>query len=148
MKRSVAVWILAAALMIAALGAAYVFLRRPAGSAGNSSAPSAEETAYLSQIQVTDAQMSAAQNYIGDRIFYFDAKVTNGGSKSVRTIELQLEYVDTLAQVVLRESAYPVTSRMPPLEAGNTRAFRVSYDHMPADWNQAPPKIAVTRVAF
>jgi hypothetical protein len=148
MKRSVAVWILAAALVIAALGAAYVSLRRPAGSSGTSSPPSVEETAYLSQIRVTDSQMSAAQNYIGDRIFYFDAKVTNGGSKSVRTIELQLEYVDTLAQVVLRESAYPVTSRMPPLEAGNTRAFRVSYDHMPADWNQAPPKVTVIRVGF
>ena len=148
MKRSIAVWILAAALAIAALGAAFVFLRRSGGPSGTSSQPSAEETAYLSQIHVTDAQMSVARNYIGDSIFYLDAKVTNAGSKPVRRVELQLEYVDTLGQVVLRDSAYPVTSRMPPLDAGITRALRVSYDHMPADWNQAPPKITVTRINF
>ena len=148
MKRSIAVWILAAAAAIAALGAVFVFLHRSAGPPGECAAPRAEEKAYLSQIHVTDAQMSVARNYLGDSIFFLDAKVTNGGSKPVRRVELQLEYVDTLGQVVLRDYADPITSRMLPLKPGSTRTFRVSYDHMPADWNQAPPKVTVIRVSF
>ena len=148
MNRSVAVWILAAALVIAAIGAAFTFLHRSAATSGTISQPTAEEKAYLPQIQVTDAKMSVARNYLGDSIYYLDAKITNGGSRTVRGVDLQLEYVDMLGQVVLRDSAHPVTPRDLPLEPGKTRAFQVSYDHMPADWNQAPPKVAVIRVSF
>ena len=93
-------------------------------------------------------KMSAAENFIGDTITYLDANITNQGSETVRSVELQLEFVDTLGQVVLRDSAYPVTSRTLPLEAGKSRAFQVSFDHMPADWNQAPPRVTVTHVSF
>jgi hypothetical protein len=148
MNRSVAVRALVASAAIAALVATIFILHRNAESPNASSKPGADENAYLSQIHVADAQMSAARNYLGDTIYYLDAKVTNAGSKPVASIELQLEYVDTLGQVVLRDSAFPVTTRMPPLKPGMRRAFQVSYDHMPADWNQAPPKVTVLRVEF
>jgi hypothetical protein len=92
--------------------------------------------------------MSAARNFIGDTITYLDARVTNKGSRAVKELELRLEFVDTMDQVVLRDTARPVTSRMLPLEAGQTRALRVSYDHMPADWNQGPPRVTPTYVRF
>ncbi len=57
-------------------------------------------------------------------------------------------HVDTLNQVVLRETAHTITSRTPPLKPGEKRAFRVSFDHMPADWNQAPPTITVKYLGF
>jgi hypothetical protein len=147
-NRSVAVWILVALGAMAALVAGLALLRRPAGSSGPRTEMTGEAKAYLSKIVVTDTRMSTAQNYLGDTITFLDGKITNQGSKSVRDVELQLEYVDTLGQVVLRDFTYPVTTRMPSLDAEKTRAFRVSYDHMPADWNQAPPKITVTRVTF
>jgi hypothetical protein len=148
MNRSIAVWIVSAALFIAALGAILTILHRSATISEKPSPPTAEETAYLSKIQISDAKMSVASNYLGDSIYLLDAKVTNGGSRTVHSLELQMEYVDTLEQVVLRDSAHPVTSRDLPLQPGKTRAFQVSYDHMPADWNQAPPKVIVTRVNF
>lgn len=148
MNRSVAVWILVAAGAIATLGAAWVLLRGPLSSQGTAAQPSAEEKAYVSKISVADPKMSVARNYIGDNIYYLDAKISNNGSKPVSRVDLQLEYVDSLGQVVLRDFAHPVTAQNPPLGAGNTREFRVSYDHMPADWNQAPPKVTVMRVSF
>jgi hypothetical protein len=149
MNRSVAVWILVALGAMAALVTGWVLLRSPGAFPESAGGPlSAEEAAYLSQISVTEARMSAARNYLGDTIIFLDAKVTNRGSRSVRDVQLQLEYVDTLGQVVLRDFTHAVTTRMPPLEAGKTRDFRVSYDHMPADWNQAPPKVTVLRVSF
>jgi hypothetical protein len=148
MNRSVAVWILVALGAMAALVAGFVLLRSTARPARPRAPLTEDEKAYLSKIIVTDARMSAAQNYLGDTITFLDARVTNQGSRPVRDVELQLEYVDTLDQVVLRDSTHAITSRMPPLEPGKSRAFRVSYDHMPTDWNQAPPKITLTRVTF
>jgi hypothetical protein len=148
MSRSVAVWILVAFAAIAALFAGWVLLRGPAESSGPREPLTGEEKAYLSKIRVTDARMSAAQNYLGDTITFLDARITNQGSKPVRDVEVQLEFVDTFDQVVLRDSTHAVTTRMPPLDPGKTRAFRVSYDRMPAEWNLASPKITVTRVSF
>lgn len=148
MNRSVAIWILAAAAAIAALVGGLVLVRNPAASSAPPAPLTEQEKAYLSKISVADARMSAAQNYIGDTITYMDARVTNQGLRPVRDVEVQLEFVDTLGQVVLRDSTHAVTTRMAPLGAGQARAFRVSYDHMPADWNQAPPRITVIRVSF
>jgi hypothetical protein len=148
MNRSVAVWILVALGAMTALMAGWTLLRPRVAPSGAPSPITAEEKAYLSKISVSEARMSAAQNFLGDTVTYLNGKIANQGSRPVRDVELQLEYVDMIGQVVLRDSAHAVSSRLPPLQPGETRAFQVSYDHMPADWNQAPPKIVVTRVSF
>jgi hypothetical protein len=107
-----------------------------------------EEKAYFPEIAVSDARMSAAQNFLGGTVVYLDAKVTNKGTKTVRRLDLQLEFVDTLNQVVLRETSHVITARTPPVKPGETRAFRASFDHMPADWNQAPPTITPKYLSF
>ncbi len=107
-----------------------------------------EEKSYLSQIVVSDPRMSAASNLLGDTITYLDARISNRGAREVRRIELRLEFTDTLQQVVLRETAHPVSLRTAPLKPGASRAFRVAFDHMPADWNRAPPRTTVTSVQF
>jgi len=103
--------------------------------------------AYFPEIVVSGARMSAAQNFLGGTVTYLDAQIANQGTKTVRRLDLQLEFVDMLNQVVLRETAHAITSRT-PLKPGETRAFRVSFDHMPADWNQAPPTITVKYLGF
>ncbi len=147
-NRSVIIWVAMAAAAIVVLGAALMFLHHAIVSSGAPHQPTAEEKAYVSKISIRETKMSVAQNYIGDNIYFLDATITNDGSRPVSSVGLQLEYVDTLGQVVLRDDARPVTPRDAPLKPGVTRAFRVSYDHMPADWNQAPPRVTVTQVGF
>jgi hypothetical protein len=77
-----------------------------------------------------------------------DARVTNKGTRAVRRLDLDLTFVDTLSQVVLREQAHPVTRRTLPLKPGESRAFRVTFEHMPVDWNQAAPTIAPVYLQF
>jgi hypothetical protein len=113
-----------------------------------STPPTEEEKAYFTQLEVTDVRMSAAENFLGASVTYMDARVTNKGTKTVRRLGFDLTFVDTLNQVVLRERARPVTRRTPPLKPGESRAFRVTFEHMPADWNQAPPTIVPAYVQF
>ena len=148
-ERSTSVYILAAAAVLAVVVAAVVLLSRGGSHPSPSRAiQSEEQKALLAQIVITDASMSAAENFLGHTVTYLDAKVTNKGTKAVRELGLELTFMDTLGQVVLRETARPVTPQMLPLKPGETRAFQVSFEHLPIDWNQVPPVIKPTSVQF
>jgi hypothetical protein len=117
-------------------------------SANASTLPTEEQKAYFRQLEFTDVHMSAAENFLGATVTYLDARVTNKGTKTVRRLDADLTFVDTLSQVVLREMAHPVTRRTPPLKPGESRAFRVTFEHMPADWNQAAPAMTPVYLQF
>ena len=121
---------------------------RPALVAAARRALSAEEKAYLTSLVIADLQMSAAANFLGDTVTYLDGSVTNKGAKPVRRLEVELNFVDTLNQVVLRETAHPLADRATPLQPGESYAFRVTFEHMPVDWNQAPPAAKAVFVEF
>lgn len=145
--RPVVVGFIVAILVIVAAAATLV-LRSGSENPAPPSAMTADAKAYLPDIAITGAKMSAAKNFLGDTVTYLDARVTNQGSQLVRRVDLQLEFFDMLNQVVLRDAAHPISARTPPLRPGETRAFRVSFEHMPVDWNQAPPAITVKYVGF
>ena len=149
MDRSTRLPILAAAAGLAILVAALIFFQRPRPP-GFSSRPfdTEEQKAYLREVVISNVRMSSARNFLGDTVVYLDAQLTNRGSKVVRRVECQLEFLDPWKRVVLRERASPVTGGTPPLRPGETRAFRITFEHLPTDWNQAPPAITTTRVNF
>ena len=144
--------ILCVALILGAVMAVYLLLHHPAppGASAQASRPalSAEQKAYFPLLEFTELHMSAAENFLGDTVTYLDARVTNKGTKPVSLLEVELNFVDTLNQVVLRENARPVTSRGAPLKPGETRSFRVTFEHLPVDWNQAPPVIRPVYLEF
>lgn len=107
-----------------------------------------EQKAYLPLLVFGEFHMSAAENFLGNTVIYLDGKVTNRGDKPVRSLDVELNFVDTLNQVVLRETAHPLTRRAGPLAPGETRPFRVTFEHMPADWNQTPPTAKAVYVQF
>jgi len=142
-------FILLAAAVVAVIVGLVVLLRpAPRSSSDEASNPTSEQKAYLSQIAVSDAKMSAAQNYLGQTVFYLNAKAINKGSRSVQRLDLELEFHDVLDQVVLLERAHPIRSGANPLKPGETRAFVVAFEHLPAEWNQGPPAITPKYVEF
>jgi len=137
------------AVMLALLAiVVYFWHSRSANEISASPIPTEEQKAYFRQLEFTDLHMSVAQNFLGDNVTYLDAQVKNMGTKTVRRLDLDLTFVDTLSQVILRERAYPISSRTPPLKPGESRAFRVTFEHIPVDWNQAIPAITPVYVQF
>jgi hypothetical protein len=148
-QRSIRAYILIAAGTLAVIVAVLVLLARTGSRPLPTEAQlNEEQKAYLQQIVITDARMSAAENFLGNTVTYLDAQVTNKGGKEVRQLELELLFVDTLDQVVLRHTAHPITLRSAPLRPGQTRSFQVSFEHMPVDWNQALPTITPKSIQF
>jgi hypothetical protein len=108
-----------------------------------------EEKAYLSEIEVGGAKMMAARNFLGNRIVTMEAQIANHGQKTVRFVELQLKFMDLYGQkVVLQTNAFPITPDGPPLKPGESRSFSVSFEQVPPEWNQAPPRVKPVRVIF
>ena len=145
--------ILIVSVILAGLVAVFVLeqhhaVSRPASGGAGRPALSAEQKAYLPSLVFADLRMSAAANFLGDTVTYLDGSVTNKGAKPVRRLDVELNFVDTLNQVVLRETVHPLADRATPLQPGETRAFRVTFDHMPADWNQARPTAKAVYVEF
>ena len=50
--------------------------------------------------------------------------------------------------MVLRQTAHPVTNHTPGLKPGEVRNLHITFDHMPAEWNQAPPAFTPVYVSF
>jgi hypothetical protein len=145
--------ILVVSLVLAAFVAVFVIqqhqaVTRPAAVAAARPPLSDEQKAYLGSLAFADFHMSAEANFLGDTVTYLDGKVTNQGAKLVRSLDVELNFVDTLNQVVLRETAHPLADRAKALQPGETKAFRVTFEHMPVDWNQAPPTAKAVYVEF
>ena len=107
-----------------------------------------EQKEYLAHIQFSGAKMSAATNFLGQRVIYLDAQVSNKGPRAVKQVEAKMDFTDLLGQVIFREQAGIFPPAMLPLKSGETRDFQLFFDNVPSVWNQAPPRITVTSVQF
>jgi hypothetical protein len=148
-ERSTTTYILIAAAAIAVLVAVTIVATRPrARSPQAEPTLTPEQQAYLVNIGVTDAKMSAAENFLGQTVIYMDAQLTNHGTRTVKQVDIRMEFTDVLGQVILRDRARLLPPNTPFLKSGETRAFQLFFDRMPAEWNQGPPRITITSVQF
>ncbi len=142
-------WFLLSAAMLAVVVVVYVWIEhRSAQPVTVHHAMTAAEKNYLSQITVTDAKMSYASNFMGDKLYYLDAQLNNKGPKTVRQLDLRLSFMDPFDEVVLRKTASPVTMKTSPLRGGAARALHLTFENLPAEWNNGPPAIVPTYVSF
>jgi hypothetical protein len=143
------------AIALAGLVAAFVMHQhsaseaaQPAAVVAARAAMTAEQQAYLSSITFSDFHMSAANNFLGNTVTYLDGTITNQGAKPVRTLDVDLVFVDTLNQIVLKETVHPLADRTSPLAPGQSFGFRATFEHIPVDWNQAAPEAKAVYVGF
>jgi hypothetical protein len=113
--------------------------------------------AYATNLKFSDFKMSAAENFVGSTVSYIDGTVTNSGDKTVTRIVLDVVFKDELGQVaqdepdaplrVLKTSGpYPeaVDLSVAPLGPGQSQPFRLTFDHISAQWNRQYPEIRIT----
>ena len=150
--------LLVAAVALPIFAAGYFWLGNPFAppAAPPSSQPlpplDAETEAYARSITFGQLELSRWQNFLGQSVTYLDGRVTNGGNRSIRALELTLEFLDPYGQVVLRETfrpvggvrASPAGPRAEPLGPGESGDFRAAFEHLPADWNQAMPRLRIS----
>jgi hypothetical protein len=118
----------------------------------------AEPPAYAANLKFSDLKASAAQNFVGATVSYLDGTVTNTGDKTVIHATVRITFRDDMGQMAQREELpihvlrtggpydEAVDLNMSPLEPGQSKPFRLTFENISAQWNHAYPEMQITDV--
>lgn len=154
--RSKLPWMIAGAVVLLVLGAVIWAGHRnePVNPGGAGLAPA---DPYAASLPITNLQMSQANSMAGQNT-YIDGQITNKGNKTVTGITVQVAFRGFTNQIVQKETGplnlirtrEPYVDTQPvgaaPIGPGQTREFRLIFDHVAQDWNQSYPEIRVIEV--
>jgi hypothetical protein len=155
--RSALPWIVAGAVVVAVLVVLIVAGRRPAASNPGGAGLAAADP-YAKSLPLTNIKMSESTNLLGAKQTYIDGNITNNGSKTVTGVTVQVAFTDftnrlgqkdtmPLRLIRTREpSVDTVPVSTAPIAPGQTRDFRLIFDHVTDGWNQNYPEIRVIGV--
>lgn len=119
----------------------------------------AEPSPYAANLKFSDLKASAAQNFAGATVSYLDGEITNTGSQTVIHAVVQVTFKDDMGQTAQKEELpihvlrtggpydEAVDLNMSPLQPGQTKPFRLTFEDISAQWNHAYPDMHVTQVA-
>src|SRR5437764_7527341 len=108
---------------------------------------------YAAKLQIKGVNLSQADNMIGGTVTYVEGTVTNSGDKTATAATVEVTFKNSMGQVVQRqnEPLWIVQTREPavdvatlaanPIKPGETREFRLSFEHISADWDRQAPAI-------
>jgi hypothetical protein len=109
--------------------------------------------AYAANLEVSDLHMSTAENFVGSNVTYVEGKVTNRGDKVVIGADVETIFRNTLGEIVDKQpqplsveitvlgSPDWVALNAAPLAPGQVLNFRLTFEHISADWNQGYPEV-------
>jgi hypothetical protein len=115
--------------------------------------------AYAARLKFSDLKASAAQNFVGATVSYLDGTVTNTGDKTVIHAVVQITFKDDMGQTAQREEIpirvlrtggpydEAVDFNVSPLQPGQSKPFRLTFERISAQWNHASPDMQVTQVS-
>jgi len=113
---------------------------------------------YASSLVISDLRMSTAENFTGASVTYVDGKIENKGTRTISSATLQVGFYNQLNELVQKESMplMIISAREPyvdtaplntaPLKPGDSREFRLTFEHISADWNRNYPEVRVIHV--
>jgi hypothetical protein len=113
---------------------------------------------YAANIKFSDLKMSAAENFVGATVRYLDGTVTNAGNQTVTHVVVEVTFKDSMGQLAQRETLplrilqtsgpYPdaVDLSVSPLAPGQSKAFRLTFEGISAQWNQEYPGLKVVDI--
>lgn len=148
-RGSPAVLIIGALAMIVVIGVVYWASRYAPAPIKAPEIPltmGAAEQDYVPHIEfeAQAQQVARATNFLSQEVTFVFGTVKNNGPRPIRQIEITLEFHDVFKQVVLRDKERLFSPDAIPLESDHMRDFQITYETMPAQWDQAYPAIRIT----
>lgn len=146
--------IIGGAAILVVIGIIYFLSTR----GGNSQAGS-EPDPYAANLSISDETLSTAQNFAGQEVTYIEGRLTNNGQSTVDGATVQVSFKNSLGEVVQKETQalaiirtrdpYIDTTSLKilPLKSGQTREFRLTFEHISADWDHQRPDLRIMRAS-
>lgn len=111
---------------------------------------------YAASVKISNIKMSTSQNFVGATVTYIDGLITNSGNKTLTHAVVHIVFRDSMGQVAQADDLplralqtsgpYPDVVDLSPLAPGQSQEFRLTFEHVSAEWNQAYPELQVTDV--
>jgi hypothetical protein len=149
--------VVAGAVVLAVLVVLIFAGRRPAPSNPGGAGLAAADP-YAKNLPLSNIKMSESTSLSGAKQTYIDGDITNNGDKTLTAITVQAAFMDftnrigqkdTMPLTLIRThepyiDVEPVSAA--PIQPGQTREFRLIFDHVTDSWNQNYPEIRVIAV--
>lgn len=136
------------AVVLLLLIAAAVYLSHSQKEAQPEAEASAEAKAYVKNLDLSDVRMQAAENFMQQRVVEVDGNISNKGNRALNQVDVYCLFYSPSGQLVHRERVSIVRAKGKPLYPGETRPFRLPFDALPQNWNQAMPNLVVAGIEF
>jgi hypothetical protein len=145
--------VIAIAVIIAIAGVAALLLREHPQ-------PKPGSPPYAASLKFSDLKMSQAQNFVGATVTYIDGTLNNTGDKMLAHAVVQVTFKDSYGQVAqiehvpikVLQTGGPyddtVDLTVAPLASGQSKPFRLIFEHVSEQWNQAYPELQITEVTM
>ena len=141
---------IAAVVVVIAVVALLVMGRRAAKPQGGS--------AYATNLQITNLQMSQSESLSGGKSTYLDGHIANRGNLTVTGATIQAEFgVDGAQPQTLTSPVAIIRTRQPyvdtepltaaPLPPGGEADFRLIFEGVSDSWDQKTPSLQVVQVS-
>jgi hypothetical protein len=111
---------------------------------------------YAANVKISNIKMSTSQNFVGATVTYVDGLATNSGDKTLIRAVVHIVFRDSMGQVAQADDLplralqtsgpYPDVVDLSPLAPGQSQEFRLTFEHVSAEWNQAYPELQVIDV--
>jgi hypothetical protein len=108
----------------------------------------AEAKSYVRHLKLSEVEMKAIQNAIGQEVVEIVGNITNTGDRHLNWVQIHCVFYDAYGQLVLRERVEIVRARLGGLPPGATKPFRLPFDSLPLSWNQAMPQLVIASIQF
>ena len=125
-----------------------LYFLTPARTPSESGPASADAKAYLMSLGLSDVTMKATENFMQQQIVEIEGKISNNGPRQIASVDVYCVFRDVERHEIYRERAEIVRANKTPFKPGETRAFRLAFDHLPEAWNQAMPALVIAKITF
>ncbi len=142
-------WILLAAAAVAGGGVYWLQEKalEPPEAAGDEITE--EARAYLPNLELSpDTGMAAKQDALGQTLLEITGSITNHGERVCEIVEVNVVFREVNGLEIDRQRAAIVGRRTGALEPGETQEFRLPFDNLAPEWNQAFPSLFISRIEF
>lgn len=133
----------------AALAAGMVwFLNQPVDQSSNVPELTPEARAYTKYLKLSEVEMKATDNTLGQTLVEILGRITNNGDRPVKHVLLTCVFYDPYGQVLAREVVAIVRTKDGILYPSESRRFRLPFDALPDGWNQTMPQLVIAEIDF
>jgi hypothetical protein len=113
---------------------------------------------YTTKLLISNLHMATAENFAGGTVTYIEGNVANTGDRRLTDARVEVLFKNSLGEVSQKEQL-PLMVLLPnapyvdygpldraPLAAGQARGFRLTLEHITADWDGQIPQVKVVSV--